>query len=166
MIRVILCDDQSLIRDGIELLLKLEPDIEVIAKASNGDEILPLLEKYKPDLVLMDLKMPGMNGIEATRKIKKLYANIKILVLTTYDDEWLFDALRAGAAGYLLKDTPREEVIKAIRGTVKGNSFLDPSIAGKLIKSVTKQDYKKEISIGEKLTQRERRFAVSCKRVK
>jgi len=157
MIQVILCDDQSLIRDGLELLLKLESDIEVIAKASNGNELFIQLEKYKPDLVLMDLKMPGMNGIEATRKIKKIYANIKILVLTTYDDdEWLFDALRAGASGYLLKDTPREEVVKAIRGTVNGNSFLDPSIAGKLIKSVTKQDQKKAVSIVEKLTQREK----------
>ncbi len=101
------------------MLLKLEPDIQVIGTADDGLRAIEWCEKEKPDLVLMDLKMPIMNGVEATRQIRTKHPELKILVLTTYaDDEWVFDAIRAGASGYLLKDTPRDELIKAIRGTV------------------------------------------------
>lgn len=114
--RVIICDDQAIVRDGLELLLKLEKDIEVVAVAQDGAEVLDLVGKHLPDLVLMDLKMPGMNGVEATRQIHVRYPATRVLVLTTFDDdEWVFDAVRAGACGYLLKDTPREKVIEAIR---------------------------------------------------
>jgi DNA-binding NarL/FixJ family response regulator len=104
----------------------------------------------------MDLKMPGMNGIEATRQIRARYPEVKVLVLTTYDDdEWLFDAIRAGASGYLLKDTPREEVIKAVKGTVTGKSYLDPAVAGKLLNQMTDRQAQPTTLITDKLTERE-----------
>jgi DNA-binding NarL/FixJ family response regulator len=130
--KVVICDDQALIRDGLEMLLKLEKDIQVVGQAQDGAQALELVAQHHPDLVLMDLKMPGMNGIEATRQIRARHPEVKVLVLTTYDDdEWLFDAIRAGAAGYLLKDTPREEVIKAVKGTFEGKAFVDPAVPDK-----------------------------------
>jgi len=154
--KVIICDDQAIIRDGLEMLLNLEKDIEVVGVAQDGAEGVELTERHRPDLVLMDLKMPGLNGIEATRQIRARYPATSVLVLTTYDDdEWVFDAIRAGAAGYLLKDTPREEVIKAVRGTVAGKSFVDPSVAGKLIGQVAGHQTQPSTLITDKLTTRE-----------
>ncbi len=154
--KVIICDDQAIIRDGLEMLLTLERDIEVLAQAQDGAEAVELVAQHQPDLVLMDLKMPGMNGIEATRQIHTHYPATKVLVLTTYDDdEWVFDAIRAGAAGYLLKDTPREEVIRAIRGTVDGKSFVDPAVTGKLLEQVSSQQTQATSLITGKLTRRE-----------
>jgi DNA-binding NarL/FixJ family response regulator len=154
--RVIICDDQALIRDGLEMLLSLEKDIDVVGQAQDGAEALELVAQHRPDLVLMDLKMPGMNGIEATRQIRAHYPAVKVLVLTTYDDdEWLFDAIRAGASGYLLKDTPREQVIKAVKGTVKGQAFVDPAVAGKLLGQVASQQAQPASLITERLTERE-----------
>lgn len=156
MIKVIICDDQAIIRDGIEMLLKLERDIEVLGVASDGAEAEELVAALSPDLVLMDLKMPGVNGVEATRRIRARYPETKVLVLTTYDDdEWLFDAIRAGASGYLLKDTPREKVVEAIRGTVSGQAFVDPAVAGKLLAQAANQQVKQPTQITEKLTGRE-----------
>jgi DNA-binding NarL/FixJ family response regulator len=154
--QVVICDDQALIRDGLEMLLRLERDIEVVGLAQDGAEAVDLVAEHRPDLVLMDLKMPGMNGIEATRRIRAHYPEVKVLVLTTYDDdEWLFDALRAGAAGYLLKDTGRSEVVKAIRGTVEGQAFVDPAVAGKLLSRVTSTQTRPASLLTEKLTERE-----------
>ena len=154
--KVLICDDQALIRDGLEMLLKLEKDVEVVGQAQDGAEAVEQVAKHQPDLVLMDLKMPGMNGIEATRRIRTHYPAVKVLVLTTYDDdEWVFDAVRAGASGYLLKDTPREEVIKAVRGTVEGKSFVDPAVAGKLLGQVAEQQTQPSTLITDKLTGRE-----------
>ena len=135
--RVIICDDQEIVRDGLALLLKLDREIEVAGLAQNGAEAVALVGRTAPDLVLMDLKMPVMNGIEATRQIRALYPATRVLVLTTYDDdEWVLDAVRAGASGYLLKDTPREEVIQAVKGTVAGRAYVDPAVAGKLLNQV------------------------------
>jgi DNA-binding NarL/FixJ family response regulator len=154
--RVLICDDQALIRDSLEMLLKLEADIQVVGIAQDGAEAIELVKKYQPDLVLMDLKMPGVNGIEATRQIRTYFPDTKVLVLTTYDDdEWVFDAIRAGASGYLLKDTPREEVIKAVRGTVAGKSFVDPAVAGKLLQQVATRQSQPATLITDKLTERE-----------
>jgi DNA-binding NarL/FixJ family response regulator len=154
--KVVICDDQAIVRDGLELLLKLERDIQVCGLAQDGAEAIDLVTKYKPDLVLMDLKMPGMNGVEATRRICRDFPEVKILVLTTFnDDEWVFDAIRAGASGYLLKDNPREKVIEAIRGTLVGKTYIDPGIAGKLINQVASQQKEPSSLITEKLTKRE-----------
>jgi DNA-binding NarL/FixJ family response regulator len=154
--RVIICDDQAIVRDGLELLLNLERDIEVVGLAQDGAEAVELVAQHRPDLILMDLKMPGMNGIEATRQIRTHYPEVKVLVLTTYDDdEWVFDAIRAGAAGYLLKDTPRVEVIKAVRGTIAGQSFVDPQVTGKLLQQVATQQEHPATHITDKLTERE-----------
>ncbi len=156
MIKVVICDDQAIIRDGLEMLLKLEKEIEVLGQAQDGAEAVEVVTKVQPDLVLMDLKMPGMNGIEATRQIRTSYPQIKVLVLTTYDDdEWVFDAIRAGASGYLLKDTPREEVIRAIRGTALGKTFVDPAVAGKLLQQVVGKQVQPATLITDKLTDRE-----------
>lgn len=154
--KILLCDDQAVIRDGMEMLLQLEKDFEVVGAAQDGYEAVELADKKKPDLILMDLKMPGMNGIEATREIRKKHPTVKILVLTTYDDdEWVFDAIRAGASGYLLKDTPRQKIVEAIRGTVEGKSFVDPGVAGKLLNQVASNQTQPASILTDKLTERE-----------
>lgn len=154
--KILLCDDQAVIRDGLEMLLNLEKDFQVIGAAQDGAEAVELAAQKQPDLILMDLKMPIMNGIEATREIHAKFPNIKILVLTTYDDdEWVFDAVRAGAAGYLLKDTPRQKIVEAIRGTMEGKSFLDPAIAGKLLNQVASKQTQPTSILTGKLTERE-----------
>jgi len=155
--KVIICDDQAIIRDGLEMLLKLENDIDVVGVAQDGAEAVELTKNKSPDLVLMDLKMPGLNGVEATRRIRTQFPQTKVLVLTTYDDdEWVFDAVRAGASGYLLKDTPREKVIEAVRGTVAGKSYVDPLVVGKLLDQVASRQIKSTSTITEKLTEREK----------
>lgn len=138
------------------MLLKLEPDINVIGTAEDGAMVVQMVEKEKPDLVLMDLKMPVMNGVEATRQIRTKHPEVKVLVLTTYnDDEWVFDAIQAGASGYLLKDTPRDELIKAVEGTVTSKSYIDPSIAGKVLDLVSSHQTRQTSLITSKLTERE-----------
>ena len=154
--KVLICDDQAIIRDGMELLLKLEKDIEVTGKAPNGAEALQIVAELRPDLVLMDLKMPVMNGIEATQRIRQQFPEVKVLVLTTFEeDEWLFDALRAGATGYLLKDTPRAELVKAIRGTMEGKTYMDPAVAGRLVEQAINQTTQPATQVTGKLTERE-----------
>ena len=154
--RVIICDDQAIVRDGLELLLKLEKDMEVVGLAQDGAQAIDLVETLRPELVLMDLMMPGVNGVEATRTIRARHPQIKVLVLTTFDDdEWVFDAIRAGASGYLLKDTPRAKVMEAIRGTVAGKAFIDPAVAGKLLEQAASPQTLPASAIAEKLTERE-----------
>lgn len=135
MIRIIVCDDQDIVRQGLKTILETDEEIQVIAMAEDGEELLRKIESTgAPDLVLMDLKMPVMNGIQATRQIRSRYPKTKILVLTTYDDDqWIVDAIRSGASGYLLKDTPRIDLIDAIRGTLAGQTFVDPSVAGRMM---------------------------------
>ncbi len=154
--KVMVCDDQAIVRDGLELLLKLEKDIEVVGLAQDGAQAVDLVERTHPDLVLMYLLMPGVNGVEATRTIRVKHPDIKVLVLTTFDDdEWVFDAIRAGASGYLLKDTPRGKVIEAIRGTVAGKAFVDPAVAGKLLEQAANPQVQPATKVTEKLTERE-----------
>lgn len=137
-IRVVICDDQDLVRDGLQAILSTAPGIEVVGEAADGDTVLSLVEEFAPDVVLMDLKMPGTNGITATRNITNRFADVRVLVLTTYDSpEWVEDAIKAGAAGYLLKDSPRGRLIEAIKGTAGGRTHVDPGVAGQLFDRVS-----------------------------
>ncbi len=137
MIRVLICDDQTVVRDGLEAILSTDNEIEVVGVARHGQEALDLAAARQPDVVLMDLKMPVLNGVQATERLRRSWPNIRVLVLTTYaDDAWVLDAVRAGASGYLLKDTRREDLLVAIKGTAAGKTFLDPSIAGKVVRQI------------------------------
>jgi DNA-binding NarL/FixJ family response regulator len=136
-IRLLICDDQDIVCEGLRAMLAPVPQIEVVGVAKNGLEAVDQTHKLRPDLVLMDLKMPKMNGIQATKAIREKFPEVRVLVLTTYDaDEWVIDAIRNGAAGYLLKDTPQEELVKAILNTVKGWNPIDPQVAGRLFDRV------------------------------
>lgn len=133
-IRVLIVDDQAMVREGLRVILSAAETIQVVGVAGDGVEAVERAAALRPDLILMDLKMPRRNGVEATRAIKAAHPEIAILVLTTYDDEeWVFDAIRAGASGYLLKDTDRERLIAAIEGTSAGQTHLDPAVAGKVL---------------------------------
>ena len=157
MIRVLIFDDQDVVREGLSAILSTAPGIEVVGMGEDGIQAVEMVSKHQPDLVLMDLNMPGVNGIHATRMIHEKFPDIRVLVLTTYDaDEWVFDAIRAGAAGYLLKDTPRASLIKAIEGTVGGQTFVDPSVAGKLFTHVADHTVVHDTTITAELNPRER----------
>jgi DNA-binding NarL/FixJ family response regulator len=132
--RVLIADDHDLVRDGYQLILNREPDLEVVGEASNGREAVELCRKLQPDLVLMDVRMPEMDGLEATRKIKGELPTISVLVVTTYDNpDYLFEAVEAGAAGYVLKDAPRRQLLDAVRRTLGGESPLNQELAMQLI---------------------------------
>jgi DNA-binding NarL/FixJ family response regulator len=137
MIRVLICDDQTVVRDGLEAILSTDDEIEVVGVARHGQEAIDLAAARQPDVVLMDLKMPVLNGVQATERLRKGWPSIRVLVLTTYaDDAWVLDAVRAGASGYLLKDTRRDDLLVAIKGTAAGKTFLDPSVAGKVMRQI------------------------------
>jgi DNA-binding NarL/FixJ family response regulator len=156
MIRIIVVDDQEIVCQGLTTILNNDPLIKVIATANDGLEALRLVEELQPDLVLMDLKMPELNGIQTTQRIRQRFPQVRVLVLTTYDDdEWLFDAIRAGAAGYLLKDTPSADLIKAIKGTVTGDTFLDPAVAGKVLTNISNQKSLSQKQSSIQLSERE-----------
>lgn len=135
VINVIICDDQEIVREGLKTILDSDEGIRVTSTAEDGEDLFRRIEIVGvPNVVLMDLKMPIMNGIQATRNLHNRYAGTKVLILTTYDDDqWVVDAIRAGASGYLLKDTPRIDLIDAVKGTFAGQNFVDPSIAGKVL---------------------------------
>ena len=138
MIRLLICDDQTFVCEGLRAIFRTAEDIEVVGLANNGEEALNLVEHLRPDVVLMDLKMPVMNGVQATQLLRERRPEVKVLVLTTYDfDEWVFEAVRAGARGYLLKDTPREQLFAAVRGTYEGKSYIDPAVAPRLLDQVS-----------------------------
>lgn len=156
MIRVLICDDQAIARHGLQMILSTADDLKIVGQAQDGEEALTLVGQTQPDLVLMDLKMPRLNGIQATRQIKARFPHVHILVLTTYDaDEWVFDAVRAGANGYLLKDTPPDQLLAAIRNTVEGKTPVDPSVAGKLFQGFAKQPAPVAAPLVEALSERE-----------
>lgn len=156
MIRVLICDDQAVVAEGLEMILSADPEIEVIGLAYGGAEGIEKALQTQPDLVLMDLNMPGINGIQATHEIIKAQPEIKILVLTTFgDDEWVFDAVRGGAAGYLLKGTPRQELIKAVKGTARGESFIDPVVGAKILAHVAGSTSPQKTTLADNLSERE-----------
>jgi DNA-binding NarL/FixJ family response regulator len=134
MIKVVVCDDQQLMRQGISNLLSYHADLEIVGQAAHGEEACALARDFAADVVLMDIRMPVMNGIEATKKIIGSRAASKILILTTFEDEELvIEALAAGASGYLLKDTPSEEIAAAIRAVHSGNTVLGAAAAEKMM---------------------------------
>jgi DNA-binding NarL/FixJ family response regulator len=157
MIKILICDDQYVVREGLKAIFETDKGIQVVGTAADGAEALDLIPQLQPDLILMDLKMPVMNGVQATRHIRQKYPNVKILVLTTYDaDEWVFDAIRNGAAGYLLKDTQREMLIAAIKDMMAGRTPVDPAIAGKLFTQIVQGTPALQSTLIDNLTEREK----------
>lgn len=136
MIKVVLADDQKIVREGIKMILSLYDEIEVIAEAENGKELINLLQDIQPDVILMDIRMPIIGGVEATKIIKQANKNIKIIILTTFnEDEYIFKAIRNGADGYLLKDVGSEYIVRAIKSAYNGGMLLDPEVTTKVIKA-------------------------------
>jgi NarL family two-component system response regulator LiaR len=156
-IRILLADDHVLVRQGTRELLEQEEDMEVVAEAGDGEEAVQLATRQRPDVAIMDIAMPRLNGIEATRQIKALRPATAVLVLTAYDDDqYVFALLEAGAAGYLLKDVHADELIKAIRAVNAGESVLHPAIARKVINRFAQPtDKRTEESTLDQLTERE-----------
>jgi DNA-binding NarL/FixJ family response regulator len=138
-IRILVADDQSMVRAGFRMLLGGETDIEVVAEASNGLEAVDKASRFDPDVVLMDIRMPELDGLEATRRILAADDAARILVLTTFDlDEYVYEALRAGASGFVLKDDPPEQLLEAIRVVAGGDALLSPSITRRVIRQFTR----------------------------
>jgi DNA-binding NarL/FixJ family response regulator len=156
MIRLILVDDQNLIRRGLRALLSTDPELEVIGEGDNGQDALDLVATLQPDIVLMDIRMPVMDGVVATREICQQFPQIKVLVLTTFDDrEYVSQALQAGSSGYLLKDTPFEELTQAIRLVYKGYTQIGPGLAHKVLAQPSPQTTLPVSDGWEELTPRE-----------
>jgi DNA-binding NarL/FixJ family response regulator len=139
VISVLIADDQELVRSGFKLMLDVEPDIAVIAEAADGADAVEQARAHRPDVILMDIRMPRLDGIEATRRITNESPTSQVLILTTYDaDEYLHDAIRAGAAGFLLKDTRREDLTHAIRTVATGDALLHPTLTRRLLDRFTR----------------------------
>jgi DNA-binding NarL/FixJ family response regulator len=164
MINVILVDDQKIIREGIKMILSLDDEITILDEAENGKQLIEILPNINPDVILMDVRMPIMDGVEATKIVKERYKNIKVIILTTFnEDEYIFRGIKNGADGYILKDAGSDDIIKAIKTAYKGNILLDPEVATKIVKafnsiSTDKQnpsELKEQKKKLEVLTQRE-----------
>lgn len=139
-IKVIIIDDQTLMRDGLSTILNLEDDIEVVAVSENGQKGYEAVAKFLPDVVLMDIRMPELNGVEATKLIKENYPKTAVVILTTFDDdEYILDSLSYGASGYMLKDIKGDKLIRAVRDAYDGNMILPTNIALKLVEKLSKQ---------------------------
>jgi DNA-binding NarL/FixJ family response regulator len=155
MIRILVADDQPLVRTGLRMILDAEPDFDIVAEASNGNEAVAAAAAHAPDVVLMDVRMPELDGIEATRAITAVGEPPRVLVLTTFDlDEIVYDALRAGASGFLLKDAPEERLTGAIRVVADGGSLFAPSVTRRLIEEFSKRPEKPAHDLAD-LTERE-----------
>jgi DNA-binding NarL/FixJ family response regulator len=156
MIRVLLADDQGLVRAGFRMILRAEADIEVVGEAADGEEAVSRTRETDPDVVLMDIRMPGVDGVEATRRITAT-AGPRVLVLTTFDlDEYVYEALRSGASGFLLKDAPEEQLVAAIRVVAAGGSLFAPSVTRRLIEEFARRARAPEAPLQlEELTPRE-----------
>ncbi|MCW5963056.1 MAG: response regulator transcription factor [Bryobacterales bacterium] len=132
--RVLIADDHTLFRQGMRTLLASEPDIEIVGEARSGNEALLMVDQSRPDLVLMDVSMPGLSSFEATRQLKRIRPDLKVLFLTMYDDEdYLLESMQAGASGYILKDSPTEQLLAGIRDVQNGGSYLSPKMLAQLV---------------------------------
>ncbi len=138
-IRILIVDDQRLMRDGLRILLEMEPDLTVAGEAENGREAIAAYEKLKPDVVLMDIRMPEMDGVAAIRQLHHQWPDARVIILTTFDDdEFVFEGLRAGALGYLLKDVSADELADAVRTVAAGDALIDPSVTRKVMAEFTR----------------------------
>jgi DNA-binding NarL/FixJ family response regulator len=161
VIRVVLADDQALIRAGFRVLLEVAGDIDVVGEAVNGEQAVELARRERADVVLMDIRMPGVDGLEATRRIAADddLAGVKVIILTTFEsDEYVYQALRAGASGFLVKDTEPEDLIRAVRVVARGDALLSPSVTRRLITTLASQPHRQAArdSRLSRLTERER----------
>ena len=133
-IRILLVDDQRLMREGLRILLELEPDLKIVGEATDGQSALEAYAELKPDVVLMDVRMPGMDGVEATWRLHERWPEARVIILTTFDDdEYVFEGLRAGARGYLLKDVSGHDLADAVRTVAAGGALIEPSVARKVV---------------------------------
>lgn len=159
-LRVLIADDQPLMRAGLRTLLELEPDLEVVGEAENGRQALAAAARLRPDVVLMDVRMPDLGGVEATRALRAERPEVAVLILTTFDDDAVvFEGLRAGASGYLLKDVSGEELAAAVRNVAAGGAVLGPSVAGRVLGRFARlapEDGSGERALLEPLSERER----------
>jgi DNA-binding NarL/FixJ family response regulator len=158
-VRVLLVDDQTLFRAGLRTLLSTRPEVEVVDEAGDGEEALRIAAQSRPDVVLMDLKMPRVDGVAATRRLRVQQPGCRIVALTTFeDDELVFEALRAGAVGYLLKDAPIERLVEAILAAARGESVLQPSVASKVLAELSRLSVQPAASPSalDRLSERER----------
>ena len=158
MIKVVVVDDQALIRDGLRTMLELDDGISVVGEAADGAEAVDAVQRTRPDLVLMDIRMPGVDGLEATRRLLQRPGGPKVLILTTYEaDEYVIEALRAGASGFLLKDLRKGQLVRAVHQAAAGDLVIDPSITKRLIEKVvdTKRAQTQARSALNRLTERE-----------
>jgi DNA-binding NarL/FixJ family response regulator len=155
-IRVLVADDQSMVRAGFRMLLSGEPDIDVVAEASNGLEAVDKAARFDPTVVLMDIRMPELDGLEATRRILSADADARVLILTTFDlDEYIYEALRAGASGFVLKDDPPEQLLAAIRTIAQGDALLSPAVTKRVIEQFTRTSRATPPKALDELTERE-----------
>ena len=155
-IRVLVADDQSMVRAGFRMLLSEEPDIEVVAEASNGLEAVQKAARFGPTVVLMDIRMPELDGLEATRRILAADDTARVLILTTFDlDEYIYEALRAGASGFVLKDDPPEQLLAAIRTIAGGEALLSPAVTKRVIKQFARTPRPTPPKALDQLTERE-----------
>lgn len=156
-IKVLIADDHSLMRQGLKQILELEDNIEIIAQASNGEEAIQETQIHKPDVILLDINMPKLNGIEALRRLKSMGVQAKVIILTIHDDkEYLYETLNIGANGYVLKDADSDSLVKAINDVMDGKSYIQPSIANLLVSEIRSKENKSEDEMKiEALTKRE-----------
>jgi DNA-binding NarL/FixJ family response regulator len=153
-IKVMIADDHPVVREGLSAMLNKEPDIQVVGEAENGAEAIKKASEFQPEIVLMDLRMPEVDGVEAMRRIRAEHPDMKFIVLTTFDnDEYIFKGIEAGARAYLLKDAPREELFKAIRAVHKGESLIQPAVAGRVLDRFS--ELSRQVQVPDALSERE-----------